>query len=238
PVDVHEPGRVAARSWDGFLAFYDVRLPFDGAFRPEMHGAILLATFAFTLLASLAIASRRAGLAAVAIVVGAGWPATLLLGHGLVRGGAILAGLLVVLVGLRERPRKIGYAPAAAAFVVLVGLLASSSPALAKHAFLGWQTWNLTTHHAKPVAVSYVWDSRYDGLTFPRKRTTVLKIQASPTPHYWRTTVLSSVIHGYWEEDPVTGSWRTGKGAFDESGLVPSLKGRSASVVKQQVTVE
>ncbi len=234
----HEPGRLLSRSWEGFLEFYDVRLPFDGAFHPHMHGMIMLAAFAFTLAAALAVAARRPGLAALALLVGAGWPATLLAGHGLLRGAAILLGLLALLVGLRDRPRRLGYAPAAGALVVLIGLLASTSPALAKHAFLNWQTWDLTRHQTKPVAVSYVWDSRYDGLTFPRKRTTVLEIQASPTPHYWRTTVLSSVIHGYWEEDPVTGSWRTGKGAFDESGLVPSLKGRSASVVKQQVTVE
>ncbi len=58
---VDEPGRVLSRSWDGFLAFYDVRLPFDGAFRPHMHGVILLAVFAFTLVAGLAIAARRPG---------------------------------------------------------------------------------------------------------------------------------------------------------------------------------
>ncbi len=239
PVDLREPGRVAARSWDGFLAFYDVRLPFDGAFRPEMRGAILLAVFAFTLLASLAIASRRAGLAAIAIVVGAGWPATLLLGHGLVRGAFILAGLLIVLVGLRERPRRIGYAPAAGAFVVLVGLLASSSPALAKHAFLGWQTWDLTTHHEKPVAVSYVWDSRYSGLTFPRKKTTVLRIQASPSPHYWRATVLNLVVDGHWVEDFIAPDFGLQRAGFGEQGLMPPLGGsRSIAFVRQRVTVE
>jgi Transglutaminase-like superfamily len=239
PVDLYEPGRVAVRSWDGFLTFYDVRLPFDGAFRPHMHGVVLLAAFAFTLLASLAIASRRAGLAAIAIVVGAGWPATLLLGHGLARGTAILAGLLVVLVGLREGPRRIGYAPAAGAFVVLVGLLASTSPALAKHAFLGWQTWDLTTHHEKPVAVSYVWDSRYSGLTFPRKKTTVLKIQASPSPHYWRATVLNLVVDGHWVEDFIAPTFGLEKGGFGEQGLMPPLGGsRSIGFVRQRVTVE
>jgi transglutaminase-like putative cysteine protease len=235
----HEPGRLVSRAWNGFLEFYDVRLPFDGTFHAYMHGVILIAAFAFTLATALAVAARRPGLAALVLLVGAGWPATLLSGGGLLRGAAILLGLLVLLVGLRERPRRLGYAPAAGGLVVLVGLLASTSPALAKHAFLNWQTWDLTRHESKPVGVSYVWNSRYDGLTFPRKRTTVLEIQASPTPHYWRTTVLSSVISGYWEEDPVTGSSEGDQGVFDESGLVPSLKGRSgASVVRQRMTVE
>ena len=233
----HEPGRLLTRSWEGFLEFYDVRLPFNAAFHPHMHGVILLAAFAFALAAALAVASRRASLAVLALLVGAGWPATVLSGHGLLRGAAILLGLLVLLVGLRDRPRRLGWAPAAGLLVVLVGLLASTSPALAKRAFLNWQTWDLTTHQSKPVSVSYVWDSRYNGLTFPRKTTTVLRIQASPTPHYWRTTVLNSVINGYWEEDPLTGSGQEGTGVFGEAGLLPSFKGRSKALVKQHVTV-
>ena len=235
---IHEPGRLVSRAWDGFLAFYDVRLPFDGGFRPHMHGVILLAIFAFTLAASLAIAARRPGLALLALLVGAGWPATLLPGHGLVRGAAILLGMLVILVGLREGPRKLGFAPAAGVAVILIGLFASTSPALAKHAFLNWQTWDLTPHHAKPVAVSYVWDSRYDGLTFPRKNTVVLRIQASPTPHYWRATVLNSVIDGRWVEDFVAPPFGLEKGGFGEQGLLPSLAGRSIAVARQHVTVE
>jgi transglutaminase-like putative cysteine protease len=232
----HAPGRLLSRSWDGFLEFYNVRLPFDGAVRPHMHGVILLAVFAFTLAAALSIAARRPGPAALALLVGAGWPATLLPGHELIRGAGILLGMLVVLVGLREVPRRLGLAPAAGVAVILIGLLASTSTALAKHAFLNWQTWNLTSHHTKPVSISYVWDSSYAGLTFPRKRTTVLRIGASPTPHYWRVTVLNSVLDGRWVEDSL---WESRPGGnVGEPGLVPSLAGRSISVVHQRVTVE
>ena len=95
---------------------------------------------------------------------------------------------------------------------------------------------DLTRHHEKPVAVSYVWDSRYDGLTFPRKQTTVLEIQASPSPHYWRATVLSPVVDGHWVEDSRTGVTSRGEGL--DKGSCRRSRGRSIAVVKQRVTVE
>src|SRR5207247_1153240 len=92
---------------------------------------------------------EHSNLAQTALLVGAGWPATLLSGHDFLRGAALLAGLLVLLVGLRERPRGFGYAAVAGAVVVLAGVAASSSPALQRHAFVDWQSWNFSTAPAK-----------------------------------------------------------------------------------------
>ena len=247
---IHYPGRLLARFGRGFLDFYDVKLPFNPAAQPRMHGTILLAAFAFALAASLAIAARRPRWAALALLVGAGWPATLLRGDDFLRGAALLAGLLVLLVALRERPRVIGYAPLAGLVVVIVAVGASSSPALARQAFVNWQSWDFYTRPAKPVSVSYVWNSDYSGLHFPRRLTVVLKIKAPSRPQYWRAVTLNDVIRGRWIEDATP--QRQSDGYVGESGLVPAaavppeprecspncLRAAHSNLVEQQVTVE
>ena len=247
---LHYPGRLLSRFGGGFLDFYDVKLPFDPGTQTRMHGTILVAVFVFTLAASVAIAARRPRWAAVALLVGAGWPATLLAGHDSQRGAALLAGMLALLVGLGERLRGRGYAVVAGLAVVLVAVAASSSPALARHEFLGWQGWDFYTRPAKPVAVSYVWNSDYSGLRFPRKQTVVLRIKAPPRPQYWRAVALNDVIGGRWIEDPA--AQQQTSGFLGEHGLVPPrarpakrpscypncLRPKPSSWVEQQVTVE
>ena len=97
--------------------------------------------------------------------------------------------------------RGVGTALAVGALVLVAALAASSSPAFAKRAFLHWQNWDPYDHPTKPVDISYIWDSSYDGLTFPRKPTTVLRIEAGAAPQYWRVTVLNAVNGGRWLED-------------------------------------
>src|SRR5262245_48495662 len=74
-LDVARPwsiGTIADRAGSGFLDFYDVLVPFEGATHPFMHGVIQLAVFVFTALAALAIAGRRPVLAGLVVVAGAG----------------------------------------------------------------------------------------------------------------------------------------------------------------------
>jgi transglutaminase-like putative cysteine protease len=233
---IHYPGRLLGRFGQGFLDFYDVKLPFDPAAQPRMHGTVLLALFAFTLATSLAIVARRPRLASLALLVGAGWPATLLQGHDFLRGAALLAGLLVLLVGLREQRRFFGYAPVAGVAVVLVALAASSSPALARHGFVNWQSWDFYTRPAKPVSVSYVWSSDYSGLHFPKKQTVVLRIKAPSRPQYWRAVALNDVVGGRWFEDSAL--QEQSNGDLGEPGLVPPGAKQAALWVRQRVHVE
>jgi transglutaminase-like putative cysteine protease len=233
---LHYAGRLLSRFGQGFLDFYDMKLPFSAVAQPRMHGTILLAVFVFTLAASLAIAARRPRWASLALLVGAGWPATLLGGHDFLRGAGILAGLLVLLAGLRERPRAVGYAPFAGLAVVLAGLLLSSTPALARHGFVNWQSWDFYTRPAKPVSVSYVWSSNYSGFSYPRKETVVLKIKAPPRPQYWRAVTLNDVVRGHWLEDPAL--QQQSSGYLGEPGLVPRAALERSSWVEQHVQVE
>src|SRR5439155_17757319 len=104
----------------GFLQFYDVQVPFGADAFPHMHGVLLLAVFLFCLALALAIAARRPFAAVLAVLVGAGWPATLLTsGRDLELGAAILLAALWILAALRARsPRAL--VPAAIAGTVLV----------------------------------------------------------------------------------------------------------------------
>jgi transglutaminase-like putative cysteine protease len=234
---LHYPGRLLARFGGGFLDYYDVQLPFDHATHSRMHGVLLLAVFAFTLLVALAAAARRPGVAVLALVIGAGWPATLLPGNDLVRGTFLLLGVIVLLAGLRRDPlRGLGYSATAAVVVVAAAVAASSSPALAKQEFLHWQSWDFYTRPAKPLDVRYAWDSNYTGLRFPRKATTVLRIRASSTPHYWRATVLSAVERGHWKED--LAAQEQPNGLLGERGLVPRRETDHLEWELQRVTVE
>ncbi len=223
-------GPLGSRFERGFLDFYDYRLPFNPAQRPQMHAVILIAIFGFTLAVALAIASRRALLAVILFFVAAGWPATLLSGgNELGRGVAILAVALALLAGMTERPSRLALIAAGA---VLGGSLAlSSSPAVAKSAFLDWQHWDFYTHSQKAVSVRYIWDARYDGVRFPKKRTTVLTIRARHTPYYWRATVLDRFDGTRWLEDvwPET--------ARQSRELMPAPARKQSNLLRQEVTV-
>jgi transglutaminase-like putative cysteine protease len=223
-------GEAGPRFKRGFLDFYDFRLPFDPRQNVRMHEVILIAIFAFALAVAAAIASRRAILAVVAFLVGAGWPATLLAGgNELGRGVVILAVALILLAGLTERPSRLALGGAA---VVVVGAFAlSSSAAVAKDAFLGWEHWDFYTRPQKPVSVRYVWDARYGGVRFPKKETTVLSIRAPRRPQYWRATVLDRFDGTRWREHLWTET------PTESHQLTPPGARHPANWIQQDVTV-
>jgi len=193
------PGAADSRFTGGFLDFYEFRLPIDPHRNTHMHEVILIAIFAFSLAVAQALAARRAVLAVILFLVGAGWPATLLAGgNEIARGLAILAVALVLLAGLTERPSRLAVGGTAA--VVLGAFALSSSAAVAKSAFLDWQHWDFYNRPQDPVSVRYVWDANYSGVRFPKKTTTVLSIRAPREPQYWRATVLDRFDGTRWRE--------------------------------------
>ena len=107
-----------------------------------MHGVVVLAIFGFCL--ALALASPRDVrlLAVLAVVAGAGWPATLVPGRESVALGAvILAAALWVLAGLRGRRAR---SPRSSPGPLLVARRggASTSAAVAKDGVLAWERWD------------------------------------------------------------------------------------------------
>ena len=221
-------GTLGSRFSNGFLDFYEVRTPFDPRVHADMRGVILAAVFGFVLALGLAVAARRAIVATLVLVLGAGWPATLAGPAGaLGRGAAILVGVLVVLGGVTARRVPRATVPAAAA-VALVALAASSSAAVAKSQLVAWQRWDFYTAPQKPVSVSYVWNGQYEGITWASQRTTVLQVKAPATGLYWRAAVLDDFDADRWLQGPV----RAG------DTLEPAAARVRKSLVRQEVTVQ
>jgi len=208
----------------GFLDFYDITLPFAPE-HVQMEGVILLALFAGSFAVASLLDAGRPGAATAALVVSAGWPATLLVGSAVVRGAVVLAAALWLLCAGRLGTRAL----ALGAAVLLGALAATTSPAVARDAVLGWQTWDPYTRPDDPVGVSYVWDSDYTGLHFPKKKTLVLTVKAPPEPRYWRATTLDSFTDRGWIEDlaPATGA----------DTLTPARAFRHRDQIRQDVTV-
>ncbi len=189
---------VGSRFWHGFLDFYDVRVPFDPRVHADMRGVVLAAIFGFVLALGLAVAARRAVVASLVVVFGAGWAATLAGNAGaLAAGVAILAAVLVILAGLTTRRVPRVALPVAAA-LALLALLASSSPAVAKHELVAWQRWNISGSSQAPVSVSYVWNAQYEGIQFAPRRTTVLEVKAPARSLYWRAALLDDFAGDRW----------------------------------------
>ena len=226
----------------GLADFYEVSLPFNPEDRPLMHGAIVLAVFAFTLLATLAIVARRPILAAAATFAGAAWPVTLVPeASSTIRGVLILAVALLLLAALRPGARPgSSQALLVGSAVVFAALVAVSSPSVAKGGFLDWQQWEPYTREAKPVSVQYVWDSDYDGIDFPTKATTVFTAVAARRTPYWRATTLDNFLDDHWQEDapflePVGG------GGLDRSPTIrcfPTAARDAENWLRQEITIE
>jgi transglutaminase-like putative cysteine protease len=238
-------GPVLGSFRDGFLNFYDTTLPFRRGDFPLMHGNVLLAIFGFSLAAGILIAARRPIGAAVVMVVGVGWPTTLVPGsRPLLVGALALVGVLAVLFLLRSgtHPAR-GLAQGVTIVLVLVAAAAaaSTSDSVAKGAFLTWQQWDPYDQPDEPVGVRYVWNSHYLGIHFPKKKTTVLKIKTEGPKRnlYWRATTLDDYTGTGWQESLELNT-ESDSNQIDSDSLanLPAPARNQANWVKQDVTVE
>ena len=236
------PWTMAARFGNGFLDFYDVPAPFDPRVHQDMRGAILVAVFDFCLVLGLAAAARRPVLAVLVVVLGAGWPSTLLTGGGaLGRGSAILVAALVLLAGLTRRPVPRPALPAAVV-LALLALVTSTSSAVAKQEIVHWQGWDFYNRPQAAVSVSYVWDSQYGGIHFPKLRTTVFKVKGPSTSLYWRATTLDEFDGVRWVESRPPGGAQfaavDGKLAIADPRPQPALQQAVRRRARQHIEVE
>lgn len=227
-------GPVFDRFGSGVAGYYDVAVPFDAAQQQRMHGVLVLAIFGFCLVLGHAVAARRPLPALLALIAGAGWPAALYPTQGVLYGALILATALFVLAGLR--PTRLAPALAAGAVIVLAAAGASTSAAVAKDGVLAWETWDLDSTRT-PVSVSYVWNSSYDGIEFPKKKTTVLRIVGPKRGFYWRATTLDRFDSDRWLESLTLLSTGFSLGKLPDDPLLPTRSLNPRTWVKQQVEV-
>jgi hypothetical protein len=185
------------RFGDGFADFYGTHLPFDPRVHVAMNVLVLSAIFCFSLLVALLAVERKPVAAALVLLVGAGWPATLLgPSSGIAVGAAILAAALVLLAGLGSRRVPALALPAVA--VVAAGAVAVGSATAARHGLVHWQSWNLAHVATGPADVGFVWGAQYGGLKWSGRPTTVLQVQSARPPTYLRATVLDDFIGDAW----------------------------------------
>jgi transglutaminase-like putative cysteine protease len=193
----HGASNLGTRFGNGFSDFYSTHLPFDPRVHVAMAELVLAGLFAFSLVLALLAAERKPVAAAVVVLLGAGWPATLLgPSHGLAVGAAILGAALVVLAGLGSRRIPALALPAVA--VVAAGAVAVGSATAARHGLVHWQTWNLAHVAAGPVGVGFVWDAQYGGLKWPAHPTVVLEVRSAQRPTYLRAAVLDDFVGDRW----------------------------------------
>jgi hypothetical protein len=210
----------------GFLDFYATHLPFDPALHVDMATVVLFTVFVFSLAVGLLVAARKPVAAALVLVAGAGWPATLIVPtNGPVLGTAILGAALVVLAAAGSR-RSSGYAVPVALVLVLGGVAVGTATASSRP-ILNWQSWNVvgsTAHND----VAFVWDAQYGGLHWPKAKTTMLDVRSSTDPAYLRAAVLDDFVDGKW----IVGSPRAA------DALEPAVAFRPDNQRKQVVTIE
>ena len=89
----HAFSTLGTRFGNGFDDFYSTHLPFDPRVHVAMHELVLSGVFVFALGVALLVAARKPVAAALVLLLGAGWPATLLgPSRGIAMGAAILGG--------------------------------------------------------------------------------------------------------------------------------------------------
>ena len=180
---------LGTRFGNGFSDFYGTHLPFDPRVHVAMHELVLSGLFLFALGVALLAAARKPVASALMLLVGAGWPATLLgPSRGVAMGAAILGGALVLLGGLGSR--RVPALAIPAAVVVAVAAIAVGSATAARHGLVHWQSWNLAHVATGPSDVGFVWNAQYGGLKFSGHPTNVLQVQSDQPPTYLRATVL------------------------------------------------
>ncbi|HEY7793031.1 MAG TPA: transglutaminaseTgpA domain-containing protein [Gaiellaceae bacterium] len=227
-------GPVLDRFGDGFLDYYDVTLPFSALEHPRMHGVIVIAIFGFCVVLGQAVAARRPLPAVLALIAGAGWPVTLYPTQSIGYGAFILAAALFVLAGVRAT--RAAPALAGGAAIVLAAAAASTSAAIAKEGVLAWEQWEPSSSRA-PVSVAYVWDANYDGIEFPAKRRTVLRIEGTQRGLYWRATTLDQFDDDRWLESLTPISTGLARGPLPNDPLLPARAANPRTWVRQDVEV-
>jgi transglutaminase-like putative cysteine protease len=240
-------GPVLGSIRDGFQSFYESQLPFDPLDYPAMKGLVLLAIFGFSAAVGVFSVLGRTMAAAVVLLLGLGWAATLVPGERpLLTGALTLGGMLLYLALARVEIgswRSLVPTVAAGAALVLAAVGASTTQAVSKGAFLGWEAWDLYDPPDRPVSVQYVWASRYSGIQFPPKKTTVLKVNVDGPRRalYWRATTLDEYNGTGWLETTNLGELQEPQDSIDVAAgdpLLPAGADAGKNLVKQDVTVE
>ena len=228
-----EPRAALDELWRGLVTFYEVGLPFDPGRDPDMGSLVLVAVLGLSLAVAQLAALRWLLPAAVIAATGTAWPATLVGGgDDLVYGALALGAVLwLLLLGRRRRRRSLVGGACAAAIVVAAAVGVAGTGAGATEAGFNWKRWDLFEDRTARVAVSYVWNANYEGISFPTTRTEVLRVRADRRSRYWRASTLDDFVGGRWVEDLQTQGVGVvnGRGTVRLDELTPRAAGMQAA---------
>ena len=223
----HAGSTLGTRFGNGFDDFYGTPLPFDPRVHLAMGELVLSGIFVFALGVTLLVAARKPVASALVLLLGAGWPATLLgPSHGVAMGAAILGAALVLLAGVGSH-RVPALALPAATVVAMAAVVVGSATA-ARHGLVHWQTWNLAHVATGPEDVGFVWNPQYGGLKWSARPTIVLQVQSHQPPSYLRAAVLDDFKGG--------DSWSIGQPRSADS-LEPAAARKRRNQTRETVTV-
>ncbi len=233
-------GSVLGDAGDGLRAFERLAVPFDPDEQPTMHALVLTAVLVFCLIVALAVAAGRPLVATAAVVVGGGWATASVAGgtHEVAWGAVLSAGALWPLLVLRVRsPRGWLVAGGGLGAIAALGVGVAGAGAVPTESYLDWKSWSLVGSSRDRIGVRYVWDASYEGIRFPTRRTTVLRVRAERSALYWRASTLDLFTSDRWLENlyPITIGPPSRQLPVDP--LLPPEAAESEGWVKQDVEV-
>jgi transglutaminase-like putative cysteine protease len=216
-----------------------VASPYDPAAHGSLHVAVTLVVVLCGLATSLAVAARRPLLAGGVAAVAIAWPATLADRDPVVWGCIALGAALWPTIALRAASRRMLVAGVAAAAVVLAGsALAAERGAAPADARVDWRGWSPLGGEGDRVGVRYVWDARYDGISFPSEPTVVFRVRATERALYWRASTLDTFLGDRWIENLYPRQISPPRRVLPADPLLPPAARRPSGWVRQEVVVE
>jgi hypothetical protein len=231
--------RVGTRTDTGLRDFNDVFVPFDSVERWELHGLVLLVIFVFVLGIAFSAAAGRPLVGVAVVLLGAGVPTTLLEQRvGIPAGAVVLASCLWLVAVCRARLGRgnLGAVVVGAA-VVVVAAAAAGTGRPPSHAAVDWKNWNLYARSPGQVGLGYVWEANYDGIRFPPKPTTVLRVRGTDRASYWRASTLDAFDGVRWKEYLYAVGVRPPRGRLPADPLLPRRAYDERQWVRQQVEI-
>jgi transglutaminase-like putative cysteine protease len=231
--------RVGARVDTGLRDFNGVFVPFDSVERWELHGLVLVVIYVLALGIGLCAAARRPLWGVAIVLLAAGIPTTLLEERGgLATGVVVLAACLWFVAASRARLgqgnlRAVGVG---GAVVLLAAAFAGASGAPSRAA-VDWKNWELYSRVRGQVGLGYVWEAHYDGIRFPPRPTTVLRVRGTDRAAYWRASTLDAFDGTRWREYLYAVSVDAPRGRLPVDPLLPASAYDLRRWVRQQVEI-
>ena len=231
--------RVTGRGDTALRDFNDVLVPFDSVERWELHGLVLLVIYVLAVAIAVCASVRRPLWGVAIVLVGVSVPGTLLEEHvGIGAGIVVLAACLwLVAASSPHWPRGNLGAVAVGAGVVTLAAATAGAGGVPDRSVVDWKDWDLYGRSHGQVGLGYVWEAHYDGIRFPPKPTTLLRVRGPRQSQYWRASTLDAFAGDHWREYLYPLGIRAPRGRLPVDPLLPAAAYARRGWLKQELEV-